>query len=218
MALCKEMFWVRGRSHCKHKYKCQCAFSWQKKEPTKPSTSRLIKAVFFLEKQMCVSRDIANHMAPTQGNTLRWIQFLLILLGDPQNIKNEAKASSQHKSSGGTLSKNGKHRAKHWWDSTPEETTHRSETPSTCEHTLQSPWQWGSGSITVICKPSQGMFCSTTRCLVPQHSYFNFFKDKSKKRSIITQEPFLSESLVSSHWWANPLHNLQRGLNTLVLV
>lgn len=103
MALCKEMFWVRGRSHCKHKYKCQCAFSWQKKEPTKPSTSRLIKAVFFLEKQMCVSRDIANHMAPTQGNTLRWIQFLLILLGDPQNIKNEAKASSQHKSSGGTL-------------------------------------------------------------------------------------------------------------------
>lgn len=63
------------------------AFSWQKKEPTKPDSSKLIQAVLFLERQICVSTDTASHITPTQGNTLRRIQFLFILLEDPQNTK-----------------------------------------------------------------------------------------------------------------------------------
>lgn len=128
----KRCFGSEGGHTASTNINASAASSWQKKEPTKPGTSKLIKAVLFLERQIYVSTNIASHIAPTQGNTLRWIQLLFILLGDPQKVKDEAKASSQHKSLGGTPSKNGKPRAEHWWDSTPEETTHRSETPSTC--------------------------------------------------------------------------------------
>lgn len=163
----KRCFGSEGGHTASTNINASAAFSWQKKEPTKSVTSKLIKAALFLEREICVSTDTASHIAPTQGNTLRWIKFLFILLGDPQKLKDEAKACSQHKSFGETPSNTRSSGL------STDETAHLKR-PHTgqkhpapvgsCElqasHTLQSPWHWGSGNSTGTCKPFQG----TTRC------------------------------------------------------
>lgn len=108
---------------------------------------------------------------------------------------------------GGPHLKNGKPRAEHWRDSAPEETTHRSETPGSaqwapgnCRHHTHFSLLGSEGLGVPQVPASLSKYALQYHQVlkqgwVPQHS-FVFKKTKiRKKRSIITQEPFLSESL-----------------------
>lgn len=65
----KRCFGSEGGHTASTNINASAAFSWQKRDSTKPGTTKLIKAVLFLERQTCVSADIASHIGPTQGNT-----------------------------------------------------------------------------------------------------------------------------------------------------